>query len=348
MSPHFHSLSILRTHLNISPLNTGCRIELYGPAGPITDDIECLHAVTDEYGRVRLSSGVEFSAYMYRGQTRDHGTCTPTLTRLKTPEKQLLALCQRIAFEDAIGEHPLVQLAERTQFLNNQLYVDREGLAQHYGLATDMLDITSNFDIATFFATCNWNENLRQFEPFSDMNVHGVIYRICPVFLDIASQQDSSDDFLHIVGWQPFPRPELQRAFAVKLRPGQDFSNINGVEIFRFSHDVVTSHSIWEAFDQGRVLFPTDAAAELSIRAKSLFSFTAVQIELAWQKLGAWTGNDITPEFKAKIESQCSIQRTPVPSLNWNGLLGNATSEQLQKQMGEVLSRVRFRLAAYL
>ena len=94
---------------------------------------------------------------------------------------------------------------------------------------------------------------------------------------------------MHIVGWQPLPRPEQQRAFVVKMKPGQDFTSLPSVETFHFQHEAHISYHIWNAFDQGKALFPTDAAAELARRAESLSEFTESQIERAWRRLAEWT-----------------------------------------------------------
>ena len=137
--PILPNLDELRDRLAIPAINTGRQIHLFGhAAGPVTDDLEGLHAIADENGCIRLISGTEFSMQMYRGQAQAYPRCIPTLARLEKVEDQFLALCRRIAFEDAIGEHPMVNLAERIRLWDSPLYVDREGLAQHYGLATDM------------------------------------------------------------------------------------------------------------------------------------------------------------------------------------------------------------------
>lgn len=172
----------LRDQLGIKPINTGRR--LISKHGIVTDDLERLHAVCDKRGRVRLISGTEFSMnQVYRGQTQEHPSCLPKLGRLNTPEEQLLALCRNIAFEDAVADHPFVRMAEHATFLGNPLFIDKEGLAQHYGLPTH-------------------------------------------------------------------------------------------IECFRFRHRAKVSMRIWKAFDEGRALFPTDAAAELAIQAELLHQFT--------------------------------------------------------------------------
>lgn len=346
--PILPNLDELRDRLAIPAINTGRQIHLFGhAAGPVTDDLEGLHAIADENGCIRLISGTEFSMQMYRGQAQAYPRCIPTLARLEKVEDQFLALCRRIAFEDAIGEHPMVNLAERIRLWDSPLYVDREGLAQHYGLATDMLDVTSNFDVASFFATCAWNSVLRKYEPVTDNLATGVIYRITPALMCSMARPDEPFGPVHIVGWQPLPRPEQQRAFVVKMKPGQDFTSLPTVETFRFLHQAHISHRIWNAFDQGAALFPADAAAELARRAESLSEFTESQIERALQRLAEWTAETDNPIDTVQIQTTTGIKVVATPRLNWSGLDIETSEERLMEQFREVVDRVRFRMAAY-
>lgn len=136
--------------------------------------------MTDEEGRIILQSGVEFALHMYRGQPEKHVPCLPTLGRLQTPEERLLALCRTSAFEDAIGAAPAVRVAEWFEFFGHPLRVDRQALAQHYGLTTDMLDFTSNFDVASFFAVCRWDRASRGYQPIGTSEAPGAICRTPP------------------------------------------------------------------------------------------------------------------------------------------------------------------------
>ena len=341
------NLDELRHQLAIPAINTGRQIHLFGhPAGPVTDDIEGLHAIADENGCIRLISGTEFSMQMYRGQTKEHPRCIPTLARLEKVEEQILALCRRIAFEDAIGAHPMVSLAERIRFWDLPLYVDREGLAQHYGLATDMLDVTSNFDVACFFATSTWSPENRRYQPVVSDDAPGVMYRITPVLMTGRDGQDALGP-VRIVGWQPLPRPEQQRAYVVKMKPGQDFTSLPSVETFSFQHQAHISHRIWNAFDQGEALFPADAAAELARRAESLSEFTESQIERAWQRHAQWTTESYESNQKAQIQKSIGIAIIESPPLDWIGLVVETSEALLMEQFREVVDHVRFRMAAY-
>jgi FRG domain len=195
------TLDQLRPLLDVYKVNTGQSIT-YAPFGIVTDDIETLHAALNENGKVVLKSGTEFTWEVYRGQTEEHRPCVPSLGRKKHPEELLLDLCRNVAFEDVIGDHPYVQICEQEKFLENPIFVNRQGLAQHYGLSTDLLDVTSNFDVACFFATCHWSTIERRYLPVQYQWAPGVIYRIRP--LELLEYGDLMK--FHHLGWQPFHR----------------------------------------------------------------------------------------------------------------------------------------------
>ena len=342
-SLHLPDLDSLRPHLGIPPINTGLQLPLTTPSGIITDDIEGLHAITDEHGRVMLQSGIEFSLYAYRGQPEEYVPCLPTLGRLKKPEEQLLALCRNAAFEDAISEHPFVRLTAQSKFLGYPLRVDTQGLSQHYGLATNLLDFTSNFDVASFFATCYWDHGAREYRPVVDSENPGAIYRIPPA-LFVGTNLGAE---FEIVGWQPLKRPEQQRAFGLKMKKGMDLNALPFVQMVKFRHCAKISSRIWKAFDEGRALFPDDAAAELAKRAEPLRQFTGKQVERAWERLDAWHGKRSTADYRQSVESTSEIDIFEVNILNWDGLDIERDERKLADQLRGVLDNVRYRRACY-
>lgn len=331
------TLDSLRAHLEIQEINTGRQYALT-PHGIVTDDREALHALLNEYGKVGLWSGTEFSRAVYRGQVEEHQSCMPLLGRKRYVETQLLELCRNTAFEDAIGDHPFVRVCEQTQFLDDPLFVDRQGLAQHYGLATDMLDVTCNFDVACFFATCYWDGH--SYQPAKPTRAPGVLYRVLmPI----------EPDIFHPIGWQPFHRPEQQRAHAVKMKAGQDFAKMPRVQMARFRQHPEVSTRIWKSFDEGRALFPDDAATELAKKAKELMQFTRSQADRAWMKLSKWDEkHTCSLDDRPKIEQKAAMEIVENSVLNWNGLDVEHDECRLQMRLREVLSRVRYRRVASL
>jgi hypothetical protein len=347
MTPDISSLPTLdelKKELRIPEVNTG---RVFDYRGIVSDDYEGLHAVGDQNGYIRLQSGVEMPSFMYRGQPEEYLPCLPSLGRLRAVESQLLAVCRNIAFEDAISDHPFVRITENKDFLGNPLYVDKQGLAQHYGLATDMIDLTSNFDVASFFAVCRLDEQEKCYLPVKDTGKPGVIYRIIPCILSASAWAEEREDPFSFVGWQPLPRPEQQRACGVKLRNGEDFLRLPSVQKVYFRHNDTVAERIWDAFDQGAALFPDDAAAELATQARRLGSFTRAQVVRAWAKLESWLGRAIAGHERTHAEKGVALAIVDKPVLCWDGLAIEHDEACLKGQLNEVLNRVRYRKCAY-
>lgn len=335
------TLDMLRPSLEVQEVNTGRQYNILGPSGVVTDDLEGLHALTDEQGRVVLRSGIEFSLVAYRGQPSEHSPCVPSLARLKFPEEQLLALCQSVAFEAVIGEHPYVRLCESVKFLDAPLFIDKEGLAQHYGLPTDLLDVSNSFDVASFFATSMWDPVSRSYLPVKFSDAPGVMYRVVPTFFMLGQLLEAE---FRDVGWQPLHRPEQQRAAAFRMKKGMDFVALPTVQKVLFSHSAKVSTRIWKSFEGGAALFPSDAPAELAERAMELQGFTRDQIDLAWARFDEWHGAVTDLEDRQRLELACGLSEVDAPVLTWDGLDVERDENRLREELNEVLSKVRFRM----
>jgi hypothetical protein len=340
----WQTLDALRPSLDIAAVNTGRQYNMPpGPYGIGFDDVEGLHAVVYEDGRMALTSGIEMPMAAYRGQTREHHPCVPGLGRLQHLGVQLLAICRSVAFEDAIADHPYVQFSSQARLLDTPLRIDLEGMAQHHGLATDLLDVTSNYDVASFFATCEWNAAQHSFQPVLFSEQPGVMYRFTPCLFTGA---DASAQFQH-VGWQPLHRPAQLRADALRMKKGQDFGSLPAVQRVRFRQSAKVSHRIWQSFDKGRSLFPKDAAAELAEQAKLLMTFTRQQLDRAWQRLAEWHTDSLTELQRESAIADSGLALVDHAVLNWDGLDVERDEGRMRSQLQMVLEQVRYRLAAY-
>lgn len=336
----FSDLDTLQQMLSIPPVNTGSQRFLTGPSGIVTDDIEGLHACRNEAGRLHLVSGVEFQDFLYRGQVEEILPCVPALGRkTMTLEDRLLALCRCVAFEEALEAHPFVKKAQQSG-----IHVDIKGLAQHYGQPTDMLDITGSFAVASFFATSRWDTESSRYLPVGDDAPVGVIYRVTSCILE-----DRQPESFCLVGWQPLPRSEQQRAFAIRMKPGQDFvHDMFTTERAYFKQNAAISHRIWKEFDEGRALFPDDPAAQLSMQAKKLRQFTEAQMTLAWSRFEAWECRQYLPERRKALEVSSGITVSSSAALTWNHFDVETRNGHLNNMIEAVINRVRFRRAMYL
>lgn len=92
-------------------------------------------------------------AFLYRGQGTFYSPCLPTLLRHNLDAAHLFIERMRmVEFELMLKDYPAVQFFNSMQF-----EVDYVGLAQHYGLYTDVLDLTSDIRTALFFAMCDYD-----------------------------------------------------------------------------------------------------------------------------------------------------------------------------------------------
>lgn len=130
-------------------------------------------------------------------------------------------------FKSVLLTFPQVQYA-----LKDNHRVDFLALAQHYELNTRLLDITSEPEIAAYFATHRWIDGV----PAPIENGIGCIRGISPLmFVTSESMENGSvySEKFHAIGLQCFKRPGLQAAFGIESEMGEDFSEYGWKVYFR-------------------------------------------------------------------------------------------------------------------
>jgi hypothetical protein len=184
-------------------------------------------------------SGSETQDYQdYQGNP----SCMAEIYRNNPSEIDIfIARLRQIEFELVLREHPAVQDIQK-----DGIHISFTGLAQHYELATEYLDVTSDPYIAAFFAVCKYCRSEQRYIPISSQDERGVLMKT-PAFVYTYPK-------LEIIGLQPFPRPGNQKAYAVKLCKGENFS----AHKMKFSHTREGSRKIYDLFDGGEELFPPD------------------------------------------------------------------------------------------
>jgi len=203
-------------------------------------------------------------SYMYRGQTARYPTCEPSLLRgVPNDEWQIKARLTlerfRVAeLELVLRAHPFKAVAQKRGF-----HVDYHGLAQHYGIPTSLLDLTSNVEVAAFFAVARWDQDAACLRPMETGS--GVMYRF-----DWAAFGPGYSKFFEPVGFGPGLRPARQHAWTFRLRPGRNFEQVPHVAAFEFTHSKTASAELFEKFDGGAWLYPPDCLASLVEKLRDL------------------------------------------------------------------------------
>lgn len=207
-------------------------------------------------------------SFFYRGEKAYYGSSKASLHRIVPKNK-------RDRFIYYFIEN--MKIAEFNIFLNKlniiqnwkMSSVNYDALAQHYGLKTDFLDITNNFDIALFFACCKYDEFEKKWKPLSQSDIqkqenstidprYGVIYKgkaLSEDFLYGFGNQNAYNPVLP-VGFQPLMRCHLQHAYTMKMNEEDDLYQDPRFEILIFEQSPELSNKIFQDMKQGEYIYP--------------------------------------------------------------------------------------------
>lgn len=217
----------------------------------------------------------------YRGENDDFDLkypCIPNIYRIKKPEERdsegnrhaeciLIDNLKINEFELIIREFPQVKFA-----ISDYCDVDYRALAQHYELNTDLLDVTSDIAVAAFFATHVYDSETKDYHVKED----GI--GCIRTYINIMIESNQIEPF-RMIGLQPFQRPGLQCAFAVRMGKGENFSGFSGKVLFK--QDAKWNHRLHEAFyPKGKnILFPSEEICDVSNLIKHSDSVSKMAVQ---------------------------------------------------------------------
>ena len=151
-------------------------------------------------------------------------------------------------------------------------------IAQHYGIATNGMDVSSNLKIALFFACCYYDNGLQKWMPLSNQHFeqpssretvsdlngdsrYGILYS-APA--DIAEMSRvANNDELHItnvtpVGIQPFQRCERQSAFVIETGRTYDMFKDKSFTKVKFRLTSEICDWIYHEMNEGELVYPNE------------------------------------------------------------------------------------------
>lgn len=274
---------------------------------------------------------------LYRGQGVYANPCLPTIFRRNRSEIEIFADRVRAAeFELMLKRFDIIKRFEAAHF-----EVDYIGLAQHYGINTDVLDLTIDIRIALFFAMCRLNKATDNYEPQNQEDEYvGYIYAVLPLTNHSKKGIKNSlkyvfDDKIKAIGLQPFKRPGRQRGFSLHYTDKK--SDISGY-LYSFSYTKEDSEKIWNIFchEQPDFIWCHDDIADYAKQIVSTNVFTYPAVSLAAKRwANGISAKRMSEELKESGFKIVSIKKTP-----WNDANVKCTDEQ----WAEILSHiVRYR-----
>ena len=230
-----------------------------------TDNKDAIFPLKVSDTEILLIPAPEFSRFLYRGQNEYFDICKPMILRPMKYEVKLISILKKLEFINALKVHPLSKLFKEKYFLekypqfpNYKLKIDYEAIAQHYEFKTNHLDFTRDKDIAMFFMTCKYDPKTKKYTSITD-NSSGVLYSY-----DLKLGIMDNKHIINPIGFQPFSRPDKQKAFSIVFKKNVNFNKFN----FAIKENIVLtkelSEKYFEMFDEGKILFPKDEVSELA------------------------------------------------------------------------------------
>jgi hypothetical protein len=216
-------------------------------------------------------------SYYYRGERQIFDSSQSSLYRrlneIKNPEERLIE--EFVAYLRIADFLELLLKFDHTQkfiskplSFNNIPISDRidllyEQLAQHYGLETCWLDITSDFEVALFFACCKFNNQTNKWEPLNnedfnnnDKTQYGIIFQKPANHFTNLLRIESQPVKILPVGFQPFMRCHMQNSYVALMDRSYCLQKDNFFKILRFKHNEELCNYIYNVMDCGKKIYP--------------------------------------------------------------------------------------------
>lgn len=217
-------------------------------------DADLLVAIRTSDRHFRFMPGPEFSPRLYRGENAFHNPCLPSVFRAGIrPIDRCFAIGKWIELSALMDHHPATHDLKECRIGDLSFDLNIEAIAQHYGFRTRLMDFSRSKDVAMFFATCQYDAATESYAPMRKGTA--VLYTVDLKGLIDHRKGDAA--FLPL-GLEPLPRPEAQRALAVRMNPGESLNDMPWIsrQELEVTHEL--SQRYFDMFDGGAKLFPSN------------------------------------------------------------------------------------------
>ena len=254
----------------------------------------------------------------YRGESTYHPQGKPSIFRkYMTPEMVFHERIKDCELELLMKTHPMVDifrngtmatLHDGKSYLLN-LSVDYHALAQHYGIATELMDLTVDKWVAAFFASTKCENGV--YKPVNDNDSYGVIYVMKQPLQDMLPSVSPEKAKIRAVGLQPFTRPGEQAGYVYRMNENQNFNKICARKI-KFRHDARVSELVFSYANRSKKLFPYDLLQDKATVIKNSYRSSKDAYNLVIARYFPFTPNDTIEEWMkvARISLQDNLVTT--------------------------------------
>ena len=214
-------------------------------------------------GRYSLKPNLRNRKYLFRGESEFHNPCKPNMCRDLKQHRFTAELVRGQELRLLMMSHPLVELLDTGVELCGETYrfeMNLFGLTQHYYNKTSFLDLTSDPQVAAFFATTKYDWETDTYSPITDEchEPRVLYYYSLDINEDFGKPAGTLKSPLSTIGLQVFPRSGRQKGFLYDLRTDENFNDVVRLNAVRFKHKADIATRICDGFDNGAKLFPDD------------------------------------------------------------------------------------------
>jgi len=211
----------------------------------------------------------------YRGENQQYPKSQPILFRqMERYSSQEGKELYRLVADMRVGEFSSFLNCIKLVNFWKQNYgtVLYEALAQHYGLETCWLDITNDFAVALFFATCRWTDG--QWQPLTNAQIeqseqtrYGIIFHIpawnvqsynLSGYNRFMKQGAHVENMILPIGFQPFMRCHSQYGYGIPMLTPTPLQENILFEKLRFRQSEKLSQAVFDAMKGGELIYPQE------------------------------------------------------------------------------------------
>lgn len=207
--------------------------------------------------------------YFYRGENSFYGSSKPGIFRSANRISPIQKLANLLILDEACFFLDQFDAVRKW----SPSCVNYRALAQHYGIKTPLMDITSDLKTALFFACCKYENH--QWRPMEKKDFvykqdgtsetdsrYGVLYRAPTEITDmkwLLTSDETGANLIAPIGYQPFMRCSAQHGYMLYIRDeAYDLLEDPLFDKFRIEHDEDFCKWIFDEMNHGAKVYPYD------------------------------------------------------------------------------------------